>query len=158
MIVVADTGPLNYLSLIGHLEVLPKLYGQVVIPRAVAEELLRPAGPPQLGAALASPPAWLRIDEAPEGDPSLSYLGVGEQQAIGLARALRADLLLCDDKEAREAATRFGLRVAGTLGVIQQAATEGMLELASTLQHLQKTNFRVSAALIEQILRDSTRG
>src|ERR1700674_2013708 len=40
MIVVADTSPINYLILIGEIETLTKMYGRVVIPRAVREELL----------------------------------------------------------------------------------------------------------------------
>jgi predicted nucleic acid-binding protein len=39
MIVIADTTPLNYLILIGHADVLPALYGRVLIPEAVAQEL-----------------------------------------------------------------------------------------------------------------------
>lgn len=35
MIVVADSTPINYLILIEEIEVLPKLYGRVIIPRAV---------------------------------------------------------------------------------------------------------------------------
>ncbi len=39
MIVVADTSPLNYLVLIGHIEVLPYFYQWVLIPSSVWEEL-----------------------------------------------------------------------------------------------------------------------
>jgi len=42
MIIVADTSPINYLVLIKEIEVLPRLYGKIVIPEAVREELLRP--------------------------------------------------------------------------------------------------------------------
>jgi predicted nucleic acid-binding protein len=45
MIIVADTSPINYLVLIKEIEVLPRLYGKIVIPEAVREELLRPAAP-----------------------------------------------------------------------------------------------------------------
>ena len=102
MIVVSDTGPLNYLALIGHLEALPKLYEVVVIPKAVASELSSPSCPETVRALIESPPVWLRIDQAPESDPDLSALGEGEQQAIALARTLHADLLLCDDRDARD--------------------------------------------------------
>ena len=39
MIVVADTTPLRYLVVIGREQLLPALYGRVLIPPAVAEEL-----------------------------------------------------------------------------------------------------------------------
>ena len=41
MIVVADTSPLNYLVLIGQIDVLKHLYGQVLIPPAVLAELTK---------------------------------------------------------------------------------------------------------------------
>lgn len=154
MIVVSDTGPLNYLALIGHLDVLPVLYGQVVVPRAVASELSRPSSPAVIRAYLESPPAWLRVDEAPPADSALSALGEGEQQAIALACALGADLLLCDDRDARETAVSRKLRVTGTLGVLQEAAQSGLLDLATALTTLRQTNFRVSASVIDRILQD----
>ncbi len=45
MIIVSDTSPLNYLSLIGHLDVLPAIYGEVLIPPAVASELTHSTAP-----------------------------------------------------------------------------------------------------------------
>lgn len=39
MIVVADTGPLNYLILLDQTELLHRFYGRVVIPEAVFREL-----------------------------------------------------------------------------------------------------------------------
>ena len=154
MIVVSDTGPLNYLALIGHVEALPKLYEVVVIPKAVASELSRPSCPETVRALIESPPVWLRIDQAPESDPDLRALGDGEQQAITLARTLHADLLLCDDRDARDAALRKNLRVIGTLGVLQEASQNGLLDLADALAKLRNTNFRVSKSLIDRILED----
>ena len=39
MIIVSDTSPLNYLVLIGNVEVLPQLFGQIIIPQAVFDKL-----------------------------------------------------------------------------------------------------------------------
>jgi predicted nucleic acid-binding protein len=39
MIVVADTSPLNYLVLIGHVAILPHFYQQVLVPSSVWREL-----------------------------------------------------------------------------------------------------------------------
>ena len=127
MIVVSDTGPLNYLALIGHLDVLPALYGQVVVPPAVVSELSRPSSPEPVRKLLKSAPSWLIVGQAPAADQNLSGLGDGEQQAITLAQSLHADLLLCDDKDARDAAQRKALLVIGTLGILQEAARNGLL-------------------------------
>ena len=45
MVVIADTSPLNYLILTGYASVLPRLYGMVVIPLAVLNELRHPDTP-----------------------------------------------------------------------------------------------------------------
>ena len=45
MIVVADTSPINYLILIEEIDILTKMYGRVVIPHTVYEELLRGSAP-----------------------------------------------------------------------------------------------------------------
>jgi predicted nucleic acid-binding protein len=50
MIVVADTTPLNYLVIIGHIELLPALYQSVLIPQEVHRELQRPGTPPTVRA------------------------------------------------------------------------------------------------------------
>jgi predicted nucleic acid-binding protein len=61
MIVVADTSPINYLILIGHVEVLPLLYGQIFIPHAVHDELLDGNAPTVVRAWAKNPPQWLQF-------------------------------------------------------------------------------------------------
>ena len=38
-LVIADTGPINYLILIGHIDILPALFEQVILPSTVKDEL-----------------------------------------------------------------------------------------------------------------------
>ena len=42
MIVVADSGPLHYLILLDHADLLRRFYGRVAVPDAVAAELISP--------------------------------------------------------------------------------------------------------------------
>jgi hypothetical protein len=51
MIVVADSGPLHYLILLEQIELLPRFYGQVLVPEPVAGELSA-AGAPEVRARL----------------------------------------------------------------------------------------------------------
>jgi len=44
-VVVTDTSPINYLVQIGQMELLAKLFGRVIVPQAVLEELQRPQAP-----------------------------------------------------------------------------------------------------------------
>jgi predicted nucleic acid-binding protein len=57
MIVDADTSPINYLILIEEINILTKIYGRVIIPSAVREELLRPSAPEAVRSWIAESPA-----------------------------------------------------------------------------------------------------
>jgi predicted nucleic acid-binding protein len=97
MIVVAETTPLNYLILIGEIDVLAKLYGRVVIPQAVQEELMRSRAPASVRAWIESPPEWLEILSPTVSDTALAKLDAGERDAIALAEELSADQLIVDE-------------------------------------------------------------
>jgi len=44
-LVIADTSPVNYLILIGHIELLPRLFERIVVPSSVQAELANLGGP-----------------------------------------------------------------------------------------------------------------
>ena len=48
MIVVSDTTPLNYLVLVSKQDILPLLFGRVIVPEAVMRELQVAAAPPEV--------------------------------------------------------------------------------------------------------------
>ncbi|MBV8895877.1 MAG: DUF3368 domain-containing protein [Acidobacteriaceae bacterium] len=153
MIVVADTGPLNYLILIGQVDLLSVLYSEVTIPPAVVEELSDMRSPPAVRAWLARPPEWLHI-RAPQSMPSdlPVVLGSGEREAIALSAEVRADALLIDERDGRAEAKLRKVPIIGTLGTLSQAAREDLVDLAAALAQLKRTNFRASDRLYEEIL------
>jgi predicted nucleic acid-binding protein len=119
-LVVADTGPLNYLVLIGENDIHPKLFEAVFVPEAVRTELRHRDAPPTVRAWAERPPAWLDIRPVPvdaDDNPTLRALDDGERAALVLARALSADLLLMDDRAV--VAHAQGFAVTGTLGVLE---------------------------------------
>jgi len=61
MIVVADTTPLRYLVVIEREHLLPALYGRVIIPPAVAQELNHESTPDVVRAWIGTRPSWLEI-------------------------------------------------------------------------------------------------
>lgn len=61
MIVVADASPICYLLLIGYVDSLQRLFGQVVIPQAVHDELSAEGAPAIVRTWIAHPPSWLQI-------------------------------------------------------------------------------------------------
>ncbi len=157
MIVVSDTSPLNYLVLIEHAQVLPLLFGRVVAPPAVIAELQHPGAPAVVRVWAADPPAWLDIRPPARIDPSLG-LGIGETQAISLAHELHADAVLIDERRALTIARKAGLFVTGTLGVLEIAAEQGLIDLVQAVVALKQTTFRVSEEVLDGVLqRDADR-
>jgi predicted nucleic acid-binding protein len=69
-----------------------------------------------------------------------------------LAESVKADILLVDEKAARRVAAARGLRVTGILGVLGEAATQGLVELAPLIDRLRMTNFRSSPTLLKATL------
>lgn len=152
MIVVADTSPINYLLLINQIVLLRRLFQQVIIPDVVRDEMLDPDAPPVLQQWIANPPSWLTVQTAPTIDTTLSSLDPGEQAAITLAQALPANLLIIDERLGRQIAEERGIAIIGTLGILDDAAEQGLINLAEVIAQLQQTNFRVSRRIIQALL------
>lgn len=150
MIIVSDSSPLHYLVLIGHVEVLPSLFREVVIPPAVLAELRHVRAPQHVRQWVESPPSWLLLRTPRAIDPSLK-LDRGELEAIALAQELHAHALLIDERKGRLAAKQRRLDTYGTLAVLEIAATNGLLDLGPALDELCATSFRVDRRLLAQI-------
>jgi predicted nucleic acid-binding protein len=152
MIVVADTSPLNYLILIEQIDLLPALYCEVLIPPAVQDEMLDPDAPPPVRAWISDPPPWLEIRTPSRLPLALSLqLDDGERQAITLVHAGGVgSLLLIDELLGRQEATRLGLTVIGTLGIIKEAHDRGLVDLHTAIERLKATNFKASDALLRR--------
>jgi predicted nucleic acid-binding protein len=152
-IVVADTGPLRYLVLIGHIDVLPRLFGAVSVPATVADELRHPRAPEAVRAWAAVPPPWFAVHPDPAKPAAeLQRLDPGERAAIALAHALGAGLILIDDRAGVAVAREQGFRVTGTLGVLIEAAGQGLLDLTTVFAALRATNFYVPPSLLNALL------
>lgn len=156
MIVVSDTSPINYLLLIEEIGLLHKLFQQVLIPEAVFSELNDQRAPEQVRNWLKNIPNWVEIHPVPDPE-TITSLGPGEQQAITLAHRVGADLLLIDEQRGRREALARGLIVAGTLNVLETAAQYRLIDLASSLDRLMETSFRVSPSLLKAMLERNIR-
>jgi predicted nucleic acid-binding protein len=152
MIVVSDTSPLNYLVLLDVAHVLPALFGEVVVPPTVLAELTRAETPGVVREWALNPPDWLRVMAAESVMPGLE-LDAGEAEAISIAIALKADLLLIDDRKGRRAANVHGLTTVGTLTVLESAAKQNLVSLTTVIEQLRSTNFRASRAMLDNALK-----
>lgn len=151
-VVVADTSPLNYLVLIGEVDVLAKLYGEVLVPDIVIDELTDSEAPAAVERWASNLPPWIDVRATPVSIERLERVDAGERAAILLAEAqLSPVLLLIDDAEGRAEAERRNIAVTGTLGVLRAAGLRDFLDLPAALARLRTTNFRCPVTLIEEL-------
>lgn len=148
-LVVSDASPLIALHQIDELKLLQGLFGEVVIPPAVAREVTP-------GVPL---PPWVKtrtLQQPMAGEVLHASLGPGESEAISLAQEIHADWLLLDERAARRLAEGLGLPVAGTLGLLVRGKEKGLLDtVRSRVEALLAVGFRATPALVENILRQA---
>ncbi len=154
--IVADTSPLNYLVLIHQISVLPELYGRVLIPESVLDEL-RAIETPQLVCNWATNlPEWIEVSPAPPiDDESLTRLHAGERDAISLALTVHANAVLMDERRGRQEAEMRGLKPIGTLGVLVAAHNHRLIDLRATIDALRQTSFHANPKLLASIVARS---
>lgn len=150
-VVVSDTSPLHYLILCGAENILPKLFRQVVIPPTVFREMQQSNTPPLVRQWATALPEWVAV-QSPKTTNLALEVDAGEMEAICLAQEIHADAVLMDDRAGRNAAIHCGLAVVGTIGLLEQAAARGLIELPATLTRLRQTNARLDPELIRVAL------
>lgn len=161
MTVVSNTSPLLNLSIIGRLDLVRSQFGKVLIPEAVRDELEMDSGRPgsaKLRTAVSE--GWIRVQEVAERAHVRTLrqsLDQGESEAIAMAAAINASLLLLDEREGRKHARAIGLPVTGAIGILLRAHEEGRLpSLRNALEALQnEAGFWIAPALRERILQNS---
>ena len=130
-------GMRTYLVLLGHIEILPKIYAEVVVPQTVLDELQDGDAPAEVRALFSAPPAWLEVCTLIfRRDPLMERLDRGEQDAILLAESVKAERLIIDDLDGRREATHRGLPVIGTLGLLARRSSSESPRLAAGTRRL----------------------
>jgi predicted nucleic acid-binding protein len=124
----------------------------VIIPPEVSSELRDGKRPQPVRTFIASLPPWL-IEQTPASIEAIPMLHPGEASAISLALEVHADLLLIDETLGRKAAAARGIHVAGTIGVVEQAADQGLLDLKEAFTAIKKTDFWISHELLDARLK-----
>lgn len=153
-LVVSDTGPLLHLTEANALQLLDWT-GEVRIPRAVDREML------QINSLWESErPTWVCVQELSDPDRREAHgwvqaglLGLGEAEAVSLARETNAQWFFTDDAAARLFAQTLGLEVHGSLGIVLWAAAVGRLdrtEADEILDRLAKSSLWVSPKVLSE--------
>lgn len=158
MNVVSDASPLINLARIGELDLLHRLYGDLLIPDAVWREVvIKGAGQP--GAEEVRAVSWIKTRDVVNEHLVRALrqdLDAGEAEAIALALEVEADLLLMDERLGRDTAQHLGVRYMGLIGVLIGAKWNGWIRaIRPRLDMLRdEANFRVSDALYARVLQD----
>lgn len=157
-VVIADAGPLIALARIQALDLLPGLFGHVLITPTIWEEMLPPGDFPGTAALRAALDAgWLCCqDVSPTVAPPL-HPGVdpGEASAMALALQFPEALLLLDDRTGRAEARRRGIPFLGTAAVIGMAQLRGLIPAARPLlEQFRSIGYFISQEVIDAVLAD----
>lgn len=149
---VADASPLIALAKVGHDQLLHELPDRLLIPEAVASEVL--SGPPDdPGRTLLEGGFGLRVEAVTIPARLLEWgLGNGETQVVAVALETGGTAVL-DDAAARRCAAALGVPMIGTLGVVVRAKRIGRIESAeAVLRALRRADFRIDEAVARRAL------
>jgi predicted nucleic acid-binding protein len=152
---VSNTTPLRYLIAIEQEHILGQLFEKVFVPVAVHEELTDSRTPETVRSRVLSMPPWFEVRTVQETQTTTFPVTLhrGERQAILLAAALRADVLLIDEQIGRTIALSRNLPLSGTLGVLERADSIGFVsDFQQVLQRLKASGFFLTEALEQQLL------
>ena len=153
IIVVSDASPITNLIKIGELQLLKHLFGKVIVPPEVFDELCRiEFQKEELAKNLWIETAFL--SDAALKNELIADLDAGEAEAIALAVELKADFLLIDEQKGRAAAENCGLKVTGILGVLIQAKNNNLIVAVKPLldRLIYDANFWIHPVLVNQVL------
>ena len=141
---VANSTCLIILERICRLDLLPAVFGSILIPDAVAKEI-----------GFSAP--WLdvrAVKDSPLETRFRNQLGAGEAAALILAVEVAPARIVLDDRRARRAAEELGLSIIGTPGILIRAKQRGVLDRVSpVMTAMRKAGFYASKELVEKTLR-----
>lgn len=146
--IISGTSCFIILTNIGELDLLRKIYGQIITTVEVADEF---------GETL---PEWITIN-APSDKHCQRILELqidkGEASAIALALEISDCTIILDDQKARKLAEALGLEITGTIGVIIKAKLRGIIpSVKPFLAKIRKTDFRLSIEIERQALKEAS--
>ena len=146
--IISDTSCFIILTNIGELELLHKVYGQIVTTLDIATEYGEPL------------PEWVEIVTVKDKyRQQLLEMQIdrGESSAIALALETPDSTIILDDYKARKIADQLGLIYTGTIGVIIKAKLNGIIpSIKPLLEKLKQTNFHLSVNIELQALKEAS--
>lgn len=156
MVIVSDTSPITSLIQINQLDLIHKVFGNVVIPESVYAELCRVPNQKDV----LDNHTWIFIQKANDRlkvEELSTELDAGEAEAITLALEVKADFLIIDEWKGREKAKILGIKIIGVLGLLLRAKKDGFIPNVKTIMDelIYTAEFRIHPTLYHQIIKIS---
>ena len=153
--VVSNSSPLIHLGKIDLLDLLAEQFHEILIPRAVWQEVVE-EGRDEPDAKAIAAASWIKVQEvifSPLLATLQSILDKGETETIALAIEVKADLILLDESDARRVAELYDLPKTGLIGVLIKAKQQGIIQsLEDCLDRLRSTGFHLSTKVYNEVL------
>ena len=155
MIVVSNTTPFSELAKVGRMNLLGDIFGKVIIPQEVYNEITTGTHPAVNAVKSAN---WIEVLSIRNSQQvsilqSETNLDLGECAAIILAEELGADRVLIDEWAARRVAKSRHLPVTGTVGILLIAKHQELIEsVKPVLDELMAQGKRISQQLYQEVL------
>lgn len=156
--IISNNSPLVALLGLDRLSLLRDLYAEVWIPEEVKTEFL---GTERITRQQALNDAtWIKTVYVTDVQDISTYmrsgLDLGEAAVFALAKERDAGFVIIDELKARQHAARIGLSFKGTLGILQEAKEEGLIDVIKPLLiRLQDNRIHLSESLINNALREA---
>jgi predicted nucleic acid-binding protein len=145
--IIADTSCFIVLTNIGELDLLQRVYGEIMTTVEVAKEY---------GEKL---PSWVEIVGVKDKDKQkILEIQVDKGEASALALALESpdSTIIIDDYKARKLAEKLELRYTGTIGVVIKAKLKGVIpSIKPLLYKIKSTTFRLTDEVERQALKEA---
>lgn len=161
MIVVSDATPIISFLKINRLDILGKLFGEVLLPEAVYEELTLNQFFLEEAEQVKSCEFFKRVSVSNNNAVGMlmriTGLDLGESEAIVYSDENKSDLLIVDEVRARRVATSMKLRITGTIGVLIAANENGLLnkdEALACAEILRLSKRHISETLLNSFVEN----
>ncbi len=154
--VISNTSPLIGLLGLNCLPLLRDLYTEVWVPREVEKEFL--VVDETFYREVLNKAPWIKVVDVTNSQSAKIYQGIdaGEAEVFALAVEHDARLVILDESKGRQRATKIGLKVKGTLGVLLEAKEEGLIvAIKPLLIQLRANGIRLSESLINKVLHEA---
>ncbi|WP_153800963.1 DUF3368 domain-containing protein [Foetidibacter luteolus] len=159
MLVVSDNSPISNFFLIGRLDILQSLYGTIVMPVRVLQELeeLKMHG---IDTSVIKQLNWISVVKPAENEifqKLNAELDYAEASAISLAMEINAEVLLIDERKGTKIAKRYNISTIGVLGILLLAKQHRLIESVQSLLDamIEKAHLWIDEELYLLILKEA---